>query len=188
MKNKNALYIVLGIGAGVVAYYLFCKKKVKKGQLRFASTELEDEIAPMGSGGGGFIGGDIPTPMPIPVLTPQFVAPMETRPLVVNVSTTSREPTNILTPISTTSPVSTPISTTSPVSTPISTASPVLTPISVASPVSTPISAASPVRTPISTASPVRTPTSTSTLTQTKSGFEGIGEQCFEVGECLTDL
>ena len=179
MKNKNALYIVLGIGAGVVAYYLFCKKKVKKGQLRFASTELEDEIAPMGSGGGGgFIGGDIPTPMPIPVLTPQFVAPMETRPLVVNVSTTSREPTNILTPISTTSPVSTPISTTSPVSTPISTASPVLTPISTASPVSTPISAAS----------PVRTPTSTSTLTQTKSGFEGIGEQCFEVGECLTDL
>ncbi len=166
MKNKNALYIVLGIGAGVVAYYLFCKNKVKKGQLRGVSTDMDDETQST-SGGGGFMGGDIAYPMPI-------VASMETRPLIVNVSTTERTPV--------TAPIT---ASTTPIRDNVTSAS---TPVAVASPVLTPISTSSPVSTPVSTVSPVRTPTSTATLSETKLGFEGIGEQCFEVGECLNDL
>jgi len=164
MKNKNALYIVLGIGAGVVAYYLFCKNKVKKGQLRGVSTDMDDETQST-SGGGGFMGGNIAYPMPIATQTLMpIVAPMETRPLIVNVSTTERTPV--------TAPIT---ASTTPIRDNVTSAS-------------TPVAVASPESTTVSTVSPVRTPTSTATLSETKLGFEGIGEQCFEVGECLNDL
>jgi hypothetical protein len=77
MKNKNALYIVLGIGAGVVAYYLFCKKK-DEAQTNVKSDEKPKDKPTPNKGtsvGGGF------TPVIAPVLTP-----VATTPIVVNIT------------------------------------------------------------------------------------------------------
>lgn len=162
MKNKNALYIVLGIGAGIVAYYLFCKKKSEEGQVEVKSEgePVSKKVPPTGGGS---------TPISTPkLITPKVITPiLTTTPLVVNVSTTS--------PATTTTATSgkvdiTPV--TSPVSSTTTTRPTTTSEVSVK---------------PTTTTAPTTTTTAISTPLKTSS-FEGIGQQCFEVGECLNDL
>jgi hypothetical protein len=173
MKNKNALYIVLGIGAGVVAYYLFCKKKNNEALTEVKSDEKSEKPATSkavaGVGGGGFT----------PVM-PKYVTPVATTtPLVVNVTSTPSTPTTTPTATAVTPSkvdvalVSSPVS----VSTSTATTRPVLASEVVEKPITTPIT------------TPTTTTTTTATATELKrSSFEGVGQQCFEVGECLYDL
>lgn len=81
MKNKNALYIVIGIGAGVVAYYIFCKKKNEEKASGEPDAKTEDKPAPSkGVVGGGF------TPIIAPILTPVATTPVSTTPIVINIT------------------------------------------------------------------------------------------------------
>lgn len=188
MKNKNALYIVLGIGAGVVAYYLFCKKKNEEKASGEPDAKAEDKPTPSKAVAGGFGGGSV---ISAPAM-PKFVTPIATTtPLVVNVTST---------------PSTTPViaSATPSRSDATITSSPVTSPVS--SPVTSPVIASTtPSRSDLTTlssdvtkpaTSPITTPTTTTATTTTAtattplktSSFEGIGQQCFEVGECLYDL
>jgi len=174
MKNKNALNIVLAIGAGVVAYYLFTKKKVKKENLEVPPIDTESEGSTIGSG-GGFIGGNIPKPMPKPMPMPtvtdseQSNILMQTRPLL-NVSSSSPSP--IRKPIMA---ISTPIKDDiTSISNTISTQS--AKPSTPNQVISAPIGLKPTTITAIAQTTPI------------KSGFEGVGQQQFEVGECLNDL
>ena len=155
MKNKNALYIVLGIGAGVVAYYIFCKKKDEVEVIAKSDEKPKDKPTPSkGVSGGGF------TPIIAPILTPIATTPVATTPIVVNITKpaiTKADATLFTKPV--TSPVTSPVTPTA-ITRPTTTA-PVLT-----QPVIAPVSASA---------------------TSLKVGFDG-GQQCFEVGECLTDL
>jgi hypothetical protein len=162
MKNKNALYIVLGIGAGVVAYYLFCKKKNEEKASGEPDAKKEDKSTPSKVvSGGGF------TPVIAPILTP-----VSTTPIVVNITKPAITKPSVqpVTPIATITP-------TTPTTKPSVES---VTPIATISP-TTPITKPSvePVR-PIDT-QPI------SSVTTAKVGFDG-GQQCFEVGECLYDL
>lgn len=181
MKNKNALYIVLGIGAGVVAYYLFCKNKKALTQVKSddtGGTPVESKVVKGGFGGG------ISSP-----IAPKYVTPVATTtPLVVNVTSTPTG-TSVSTPTSTTTPIATTTATTpikedvSIVSKPISTSTstpetkPVLT---------TEVIATKPM--PITDLNNKPTDIIRVDATQIKSSFQGVGQQCFEVGECLYDL
>ena len=163
MKNKNALYIVLGIGAGVVAYYLFCKKKNEEKASGEPDAKTEDKPTPSKAVAGG---GGVFTPV-----MPKYVTPIATTtPLVVNVTSAPSTPTPTPTATAVTPSkvdvglVSTPVST--------STTRPILSSELVSKPI------------------PLPAPTTTTaTATELKrSSFEGVGQQCFEVGECLYDL
>jgi hypothetical protein len=203
MKNKNALYVVLGISAGVVAYYIFCKNKNNKRLVGVASDNTGEKPVETKTNKGG-IGGGIFSPV-----IPKYTTPVATTtPLVVNVTSTpstgtsvSSTPTttSVTTPTSTsvttpiTTPVTTPIST--PVSTPVSTtisdvvSKPTLEPTSPTKPatevISKPISVTelSNSTTPVSRVDATRVD-----ATQIKSSFQGVGSLCFEVGDCLYDL
>ena len=158
MKNKNALYIVLGIGAGVVAYYLFCKKKNEEKASGEPDAKAEDKPTPSKAVAGGFGGGSV---ISAPAM-PKFVTPIATStPLVVNVTST---------------PSTTPV---------IASATPSRSDLTtLSSDVTKP--ATSPITTPTTTTATTTTATATTPLKT--SSFEGIGQQCFEVGECLYDL
>lgn len=151
MNNKNALYIVIGIGAGVVAYYFFCKKKDDGEVIAKSDEKPKDKPTPSkGVSGGGF------TPIIAPILTPVATTPVASTPIVINITKpaiTKADATLLSKPV--TSPV-----TSTAITRPTTTA-PVLT-------------------------QPVIAPVSASATAQ-KVGFDG-GQQCFEVGECLTDL
>jgi len=203
MKNKNALYIVLGIGAGVVAYYLFCKKKNEEKVSGEPDAKAEDKPTPSKAVSGGFGGGSV---ISAPAM-PKFVTPSATTtPLVVNVtSTPSATPSRSdLTTIS--NPISSPvIASATPSRSDLTTLSSDITKPAT-SPVTSPvIASATPSRSDLTTlssdvtkpaTSPITTPTTTTATTTTAttttplktSSFEGIGQQCFEVGECLYDL
>ena len=168
MKNKNSLYIVLGIGAGVLAYYFFCKKK---GSEKMMDEPLEEQ----------------PKESPKKVITTPFTAPKyftpvaTTTPLVVNVTstTTTPKPAEIIpTPVVTKS-TSTLTPTPTPTPTPVvTTSTATVTPVKTESAV---------LEKPLE---PIKTDVAFATKTNTirTSAFDGVGSLCFEVGECLYDL
>jgi hypothetical protein len=164
MKNKNSLYIVLGIGTGVVAYYLFCKKKNEIKASGEPDAKTEDKPTPIKAVAGG--GGGIFSPV-----MPKYVTPVATTtPLVVNVTSTTSTPT----PTPTATAVTPSKVDVGLVSTPVSTST------------TRPILSSELVSKPITSPAPT---TTTATATALKSSsFEGVGQQCFEVGECLYDL
>jgi hypothetical protein len=172
MKNKNALYIVLGIGAGVVAYYLFCKKKNEVKASGEPDAKTEDKPTPSKAVAGG--GGGIFSPV-----MPKYVTPVATTtPLVVNVTSTPSTPTPTPTPTATAvTPSKVDVGLVStPVSTPIST------------PITRPTLSSELVSKPITLPAPTTTTTMAIATPLKRSSFEGVGQQCFEVGECLHDL
>jgi hypothetical protein len=201
MKNKNALYVVLGISAGVVAYYIFCKNKNNKRLVGVASDNTGEKPVETKTNKGG-IGGGIFSPV-----IPKYTTPVATTtPLVVNVTSTPSTGTSVSTTPTSTS-VTTPTSTsvTTPVITPVSTpiTTPVSTPISdvVTKPLIETTSSTKPVLTTDVISKPMSvTDLSNSTTpvtrvdatrvdaTQIKSSFQGVGQLCFEVGDCLYDL
>jgi hypothetical protein len=172
MKNKNALYIVLGIGAGVVAYYLFCKKKNEVKASGEPDAKTEDKPTPSKAVAGGGGGGGIFSPV-----MPKYVTPVATTtPLVVNVTSTPSTPTPTPTATAVTpSKVDVGLVST-PVSTPIST------------PITRPTLSSELVSKPITLPAPTTTTTMAIATPLKRSSFEGVGQQCFEVGECLYDL
>jgi hypothetical protein len=196
MKNKNALYVVLGISAGVVAYYIFCKNKNNKRLVGVASDNTDEKPVENKTNKGG-IGGGIFSPV-----IPKYTTPVATTtPLVVNVTSTPSTGTSVSTTPTSTS-VTTPTSTsvTTPTSTSVTT--PVTTPVStlVSEVVTKPlIEPTSPTK-PVLTTNVISKPISVSDLnnstinatsvdaTQMKSSFQGVGQLCFEVGDCLHDL
>ena len=178
MKNKNSLYIVIGLGAGVLAYYLFCKKKVQEKQ-----EEVEKEVEEKQEEKNKTqIGGVKVSPIGIPKYT---IPVATTTPVIVNVSST--KPTT-----ATITPTTTPTVTTSPTTTTAVAVKPtemVIAP----KPIETSLE---PVKT-TTTTSDVKPLSTTSTMTSSavmtsaplaKSSFEGMGSNCFEVGYCLNDL
>jgi hypothetical protein len=178
MKNKNLLWILAGVGAGFVAFYMKCKMNqgvyTVQGVPVGEEDEMESRMATVGGGGGGG-GAFMPsTPVATPVIaTPSTIAVIPsdvlypTNPLIVSTTPTTTPTTTItakepvIVPVtSPTAPAPTqPISTTKPTTT-IST-QPIIKPIS-------------PVIAPVST----------------KSGFSGFngGGDLFECGEKLNDL
>jgi hypothetical protein len=180
MKNKNTIYLVLGIGAGIVAYYLFCKNKAKKIQLNGSITDEDAETPSTGGGGGGFIGGGgLLTPMPtvtptkLPILTdevfPTKPAIFIKEPIIETIETATIKPVT-----SNTTRIKGDVSTVqlTPLIQPTSPTSPSLVDSAVVS---------EPIRTVSSTLTPIES-------TATKSSFDGFGQDCFEVGDCLNDL
>jgi len=197
MKNKNALYVVLGISAGVVAYYIFCKNKNNKRLVGVASDDtgkkpVETKTNKVGVGGGGGIFSPVAPKPVIPVAT--------TTPLVVNVTSTPNTGTSV-----TTTPTTTPVTkpamevVSKPTLEPISTPLPVLATDVVSKPTLEPTSPTKPatevISKPISvtdlrdSTTPVTRVDATKVdATQIKSSFQGVGSLCFEVGDCLYDL
>ncbi len=86
MNNKNLLWIVAGVGAGYVAFHLWCKKKGITPSVASTQEVAEEEVAEeeqegetsraMPSGGGGGGGGAIPTAPTTIVATPILTAPI----------------------------------------------------------------------------------------------------------------
>lgn len=201
MKNKNALYVVLGISAGVVAYYIFCKNKNNKRLVGVASDStgekpVETKKNKVGVGGGGGIFSPVAPKPVIPIAT--------TTPLVVNVTSTPNTGTSVST-TPTTTPVTKPAMevvskpTLEPTLEPSSPIKPVLSTDVVSKPTIEPTSPTKPamevVSKPISvtelsnSTTPVtRVDATRVDATQIKSSFQGVGSLCFEVGDCLYDL
>ena len=104
MKNKGITYIALGIGAGFVAYYLFCRKKAKA---EFEEV-LEQQQEPQKETRKGTIGGGGGFAPASPITSrPLYATPVATTPLSVNVTTTSTPtptPTTTITAIKPTPP------------------------------------------------------------------------------------
>jgi hypothetical protein len=196
MKNKNALYVVLGISAGVVAYYIFCKNKNNKRLVGVASNNIGEKPVEtktnkvgVGGGGGGIFSPVAPKPV-IPIAT--------TTPLVVNVTST---PTTTPTTTPVTTPVTKPLMevVSKPTLEPISAPLPVLATDVVSKPTLEPTSPTKPatevISKPISVTELSNSTTPVSRVdatrvdaTQIKSSFQGVGSLCFEVGDCLYDL
>jgi len=197
MKNKNALYIVLGISAVVVGYYIFGKKKNNKRLEGVASdntgekpVETKTNKVGVGGGGGGIFSPVAPKPV-IPVAT--------TTPLVVNVTST---PTTTPTTTSTTTPVTKPSMEVvskpllEPILEPTLPIKPVLATEVISKPTLEPTSPTKPVLATEVVSKPMSvndlsnttTPVTKVDATQMKSSFQGVGSLCFEVGDCLYDL
>ena len=197
MKNKNALYVVLGISAGVVAYYIFCKNKNNKRLVGVASDStgekpVETKKNKVGVGGGGGIFSPVAPKPVIPVAT--------TTPLVVNVTSTPNTGTSVST-TPTTTPVTKPAMevVSKPTLEPTSTPLPVLATEVVSKPTLEPTSPTKPATEVISKPISVNDLSNSTTpvtrvdatrvdATQIKSSFQGVGSLCFEVGDCLYDL
>ena len=212
MKNKNPLYIVFGIGAGIIAYYLFCKKKddavaVVDGQADGQADGKADEKPATRDAilGGGSVTPQNPTI--VPIVTPLVLSGTPTvqgkPPIrIINPSPTSVKvvprpvPTNSFIP----TPVPRPVPTTSFVPKPVPINSfiptPAPRPVSVfTSPAPRPVSVfTSPVPRPVPTTSFVTRPTLTTApigvrpMTNIISRFDGFDGSSFEVGDCLNDL
>jgi len=197
MKNKNALYVVLGISAGVVAYYIFCKNKNNKRLVGVASDStgekpVETKKNKVGVGGGGGIFSPVAPKPVIPIAT--------TTPLVVNVTSTPNTGTSVST-TPTTTPVTKPAMevVSKPTLEPTSTPLPVLATEVVSKPTLEPTSPTKPATEVISKPISVNDLSNSTTpvtrvdatrvdATQIKSSFQGVGSLCFEVGDCLNDL
>ena len=197
MKNKNALYVVLGISAGVVAYYIFCKNKNNKRLVGVASDStgekpVETKKNKVGVGGGGGIFSSVAPKPVIPVAT--------TTPLVVNVTSTPNTGTSV-----TTTPTTTPVTkpamevVSKPTLEPTSPPLPVLATEVVSKQTLEPTSPTKPATEVISKPISVNDLSNSTTpvtrvdatrvdATQIKSSFQGVGSLCFEVGDCLYDL
>ena len=151
MKNKNLIYVAIGLGAGVFAYYYFCRKKYRLNGVAGNITEGDELSSESASEDGKPISGSYnPTGTTNPVRTP-ILATGTTSP-VISTGTTS--------PVITTDATS--------VDKPALTTD-VITKENAIAPTRT-------LATDIKTTEPI------------KSGFDGMGQLCFEVGECLYDL
>jgi len=169
MKNKNLIYVAIGLGAGVFAYYYFCRKKYRLNGVAGNITEGDELSSESASEDGKPISGSYnPTGTTNPVRTP-ILATGTTSP-VISTGTTS--------PVITTDTTSPVIST--------GTTSPVIT--TDATSVDKPALTTDVITKEIAIA-PTRTlATDIKTTEPIKSGFDGMGQLCFEVGECLYDL
>lgn len=211
MKNKNPLYIVFGIGAGIIAYYLFCKKKddavaVLDGQ---ADGQVDGKADEKPATRDAILGGGSVTPQNptiVPIVTPlvlsgtptvqgkppiRIINPSPTSVKVVPrpVPTTSFIPTPVPRPVPTNSFIPTPV----PINSFIPTPAP--RPVSVfTSPVPRPVSVfTKPVDVVPTTSFSTRpilttTPIGIRPMTSIISRFDGFDGSSFEVGDCLNDL
>ena len=221
MKNKNLIYVAIGLGAGVFAYYYFCRKKYRLNGVAGNITEGDELSSESASEDGKPISGSYnptgralaPPPLSNPIsIIREIIAPIST--VFTNPSSTTGTTNPVTTPILATG-TTTPISktdTTSPVistgtTSPVistGTTSPVITTDTTSPVIST--GTTSPVITTDATSvdkpalttdvitkenaiAPTRTlATDIKTTEPIKSGFDGMGQLCFEVGECLYDL
>jgi hypothetical protein len=194
MKNKNLIYVAIGLGAGVFAYYYFCRKKYRLNGVAGNITEGDELSSESASEDGKPISGSYnptgralaPPPLSNPIsIIREIIAPIST--VFTNPVTTPILATGTTTPISKTDTTSPVISTgtTSPV---ISTGitSQVITTDTTS--VDKPALTTDVIKKEIAIA-PTRTlATDIKTTEPIKSGFDGMGQLCFEVGECLYDL
>ena len=160
MKNKNSLYIVLGVGLGVVAYYVFCKNKTKKTSKISEEEPIKEANKPN-------------------INIPKYVTPIATTtPLIVNVTTNKPTPTPEVKPVISSSPAPAP--------------APAPVPAPAPAPVSVPVPKPEPTPLIVAETKPISVKTDLAPISiqprDIKSSFQGVGQQCFEVGECLYDL
>ena len=169
MKNKNPLYIVFGIGAGIVAYYLFCKKK--DGAVALADGQADGQADDNTPTRGAILGGNSVTPQNatlVPIITPLVLNGTPTfqgKPPITIINTNPTDISNTPRFIPTkVVPRPVPISTTVKV---------VPRPV----PISTTVKV---VPRPVSVFS--------RPMTSISSRFNGFDGSSFEVGDCLNDL
>lgn len=202
-QNKNLIYVALGLGAGVFAYYYFCRRKYKingNGDI-VANGEVESSNVNPSNPTGRELA---PPPISKPItFIKEIVSPIlnSTGTGTTSTNTTSTTPATASVEKPSTTPVTTPVTTT--VLTPITTSvdKPVTT--SVITPVTTSVTTSvdRPITTPVDKPAltkevltkeieivPTRTISDVKTSEPVKVGFDGIGQMCFEVGDCLYDL
>ena len=192
MKNKNPLYIVFGIGAGIIAYYLFCKKKddavaVLDGQADGKADEkpaTRDAIL-----GGGSVTPQNPTI--VPIVTPLVLSGTPTVQGKPPIRIINPSPTSVKVvprPVPTTSFIPKPVPTTSFIPKPVPINSfiptPVPRPVSVFTKPVDVVPTTSFSTRPILTTTPIGIRPMTSII----SRFDGFDGSSFEVGDCLNDL
>lgn len=195
-QNKNLIYVALGLGAGVFAYYYFCRRKYKinsNGEI-IADGESSN-VNPSNPTGRELA----PPPISNPItFIKELVSPTNTSTGTSTTNTTST--TSVATPVST--PISVPVdkpsttTVTTPVTTPVTTTvtTPVTTPVttSVDRPITTPVDKPAPTKEILTkeiAIEPIRTEiTDVKSREPIKVGFDGVGQLCFEVGDCLYDL
>jgi len=169
MKNKNPLYIVFGIGAGIIAYYLFCKKKDDSVAVVDGKADVKADEKPITR--DAILGGGSVTPQNatiLPIVTPLVLSGT---PIVQG-----KPPIRIINPSSTpVEVVPRPV----PINSFIPTPAP--KPVSV---FTTPVPTTSFSTRPILTTSPIGIRPMTSII----SRFDGFDGSSFEVGDCLNDL
>jgi hypothetical protein len=202
-QNKNLIYVALGLGAGVFAYYYFCRRKYKingNGEI-IANGDVEpSNVNPSNPTGRELA----PPPISKPItFIKELVSPIlnSTGTGTTSTNTTSATPVTASVEKPSTTPVTTPVTTT--VLTPITTSvdKPVTT--SVTTPVTTSVTTSvdRPITTPVDKPAltkevltkeieivPTRTISDVKTSEPMKVGFDGVGQMCFEVGDCLYDL
>lgn len=185
MKNKNLLWIVAGVGAGVFAFYLFCKKEQVQYEIIEEINEdgeLETKSVPVGGGGGGFFAGS-PS---VGSFTTDGLTPPVTLTTAIPTTNINIVPSVPSTPTVTPSAPSSPTVTAVPI--PITNlASPTTSP---SSPTTSPTIITSTKPTSTAVTSPTPKPIATLSATNVASKFSGFdgGGDCFEVGEKLNDL
>ena len=165
MKNKNPLYIVFGIGAGIIAYYLFCKKK--DDAVAVVDGKVDGKADEKPATRDAILGGGSVTPQNVTILPTTTPIVLNGTPIVqgkppVTIINTSTKP--VPRPVPTTSFIPKPVPTTSFVPRPAPTTSfstrPILT----------------------------TTPIGVRPMTSISSRFNGFDGSSFEVGDCLNDL
>jgi hypothetical protein len=202
-QNKNLIYVALGLGAGVFAYYYFCRRKYKingNGEI-VANGDVESSNVDPSNPTGRELA---PPPISKPItFIKEIVSPIinSTGTGTTSTNTTSTTPVTASVDKPSTMPV------TMPVATPVTTSvdKPVTTPVttSVTTPVTTSVTTSvdRPITTPVDKPAltkevltkeieivPTRTISDVKTSEPMKVGFDGMGQLCFEVGDCLYDL
>jgi hypothetical protein len=185
-QNKNLIYVALGLGAGIFAYYYFCRRKYKingNGEI-IADGDVESSNVDPSNPTGRELA---PPPISKPItFIKEVVSPIfnSTGTSSTNTTSTTSGTTSVTTPVS--APVDKPSTTsvTTPVTTPITT--------SVERPITTPIDKPSLTKEILTKEIPLAPTRNEITEIQSKEplkvGFDGVGQLCFEVGECLYDL
>ena len=201
-QNKNLIYVALGIGAGIFAYYYFCRRKYKingNGEI-IADGDVESSNVDPSNPTGRELA---PPPISKPItFIKEVVSPIfnSTGTSSTNTTSTTSSTTSVTTPVSapvdkpSTTSVTTPVTTSvdKPVTTSVIT--PVTTPIttSVERPITTPIDKPSLTKEILTKEIPLAPTRNEITEIQSKEplkvGFDGVGQLCFEVGDCLYDL
>lgn len=179
MKNKNLLWILAGAGAGVLAYFMFCKREeYETVEVMNEDGEIETKSVPKSGGGGGFF-----APSPTPIQTTLPVTPIPTTSINIlptaPVITTPTSPT-VTTPTTTLAPNTnvTPVTTIPTSPTVTSPTSPTITPAPTVTVRPTPtVTSPTPASTPVS-----------ATSVKTESSFSGMNGEAFEAGRLLNDL
>lgn len=178
MKNKNLLWIVAGAGAGVLAYFMFCKREqLETVEVIGEDGETKTKSVPKSGGGGGFF-----APSPKPIATTIPVTPIPTTINILPTSPVVTTPTSptVTTPTTTLAPNTnvTPVTTIPSSPTVTSPTSPTVSPAPSVDVKPTPT-----VTSPTSASKPV-----SATSVKTESSFSGMNGEAFEVGRLLNDL